>query len=107
MINKYNSNDIANNIRVIARKKNITLSVMFSEIGLGKNTLMNFKKSMPKADNLAKIADYLNCSVDELLCRDTITGISETEDIMLKNFRKLNATQQEALIKLITKGGAL
>ena len=52
MINKYNSNDIANNIRVIARKKNITLSVMFSEIGLGKNTLMNCYVEIPSQEFL-------------------------------------------------------
>ena len=65
-------------------------------------TLNEGNTPLIKADNLAKIADYLNCSVDELLSWDTITGISETEDIMLKHFRKLNAAQQEALIKLIS-----
>lgn len=42
---------------------------MFFTIGLGQNTMANLKTSMPKADNLAKIADYLNCSVDYLLSR--------------------------------------
>ena len=40
-----------------------------ADVGLGYNTMANMKTSMPKADNLAKIADYLECSVDYLLGR--------------------------------------
>ena len=37
--------------------------------------MSNMKTSMPKSDNLAKIADYLDCSVDYLLGRvDTPNG---------------------------------
>ena len=38
--------------------------------GLGFNTMTAYKTSMPKADNLAKIADVLDCSVDYLLGRE-------------------------------------
>lgn len=65
----YKSSEVADRIRLLAKAKNISVSTMFSEIGLGKNTLMNFKTSMPKADNIAKIADYLDVSVDYLLGR--------------------------------------
>jgi transcriptional regulator with XRE-family HTH domain len=40
------------------------------EMGLSKNSIANFKNSMPKADTLAIVADYLNVSVDYLLGRD-------------------------------------
>lgn len=65
----YYSNDIAKKIKILVKSKNISLKDMFSSIGLGQNTMANLKTSMPKADNLAKIADYLNCSVDYLLGR--------------------------------------
>lgn len=65
----YNSNDIAKRIKEIAKIRHIKITDMFEYIGLGKNTLNNFKTSMPKSDNLAKIADYLDCSVDYLLGR--------------------------------------
>lgn len=65
----YNSKNIATRIKDLAKRKNIKLNDMFEKIGLGKNTMANFKTSMPKADNLAKIADFLNCSVDYLLGR--------------------------------------
>lgn len=74
----YNSNDVAERIREIAKLKNIIIKDMLNEIGLGKNTLMNFKNSMPKADNLAKIADYLDCSVDYLLGRTNVKEINQS-----------------------------
>ena len=46
----YNSSNIAERIKATA-------------------TMSNMKTSMPKADNIAKIADYLDCSVDYLLGR--------------------------------------
>lgn len=65
----YNSNNIANNIKSIAKSKNVSVKKLLEDVGLGFNTMSNMKTSMPKADNLAKIADYLDCSVDYLLGR--------------------------------------
>ena len=45
------------------------MSTVLKEVNLGRNTMANFKTSMPKADNLAKIADYLDCSIDYLMGR--------------------------------------
>ena len=67
----YNSTEIANNIKKIAKDKGIVLKTMFYEIGIGENTMSNFKKSMPKVDTLGKIADYLNVSMDYLTGRTT------------------------------------
>ena len=69
MENVYVSSEIAARIKFMAKQKNVTVGAMLEAIELGKNTMTNFKTSMPKADNLAKIADYLDCSVDYLLGR--------------------------------------
>ncbi len=69
MQNAYISSDIAVRIKAAAKMKGVTVISILSECGLSKNTIMNFKTSMPKADNLAKIADSLGCSVDYLLGR--------------------------------------
>ena len=74
----YNSNDVADNIRILAKKRNVIIKDMLEQIGLGRNTLANFKTSMPKADNLAKIADYLDCSTDYLLGRTDIPEINRS-----------------------------
>ena len=65
----YESAKVAERIKAYAKFKKITLKTMLADIGLGFNTMANFKTSMPKSDNLAKIADYLDCSVDYLLGR--------------------------------------
>lgn len=65
----YTSDNVANRIKLIAKSKDIQLNKMLEDVSLGRNTMANFKTSMPKADNLAKIADYLDVSVDYLLGR--------------------------------------
>ena len=70
----YNSNNVAERIKELSASKGIPVKRLLVDTGLGKNTMSNFKTSMPKADNLAKIADYLGCSLDYLLGRDTPTA---------------------------------
>lgn len=65
----YQSADVAEKIKLTAKEKGITVKQLLSDAGLGFNTMSNMKGSMPKADNLAKIADILGCSVDYLLGR--------------------------------------
>lgn len=67
----YTSQNIALRIKQYAKDKQIVLKEMLSECGLSKNTLSSMQSggSTPKSENLAKIADYLDCSVDYLLGR--------------------------------------
>ena len=66
----YESPNVANAIRSFAKTKNVRITDLLRECGLGNNTLshMNHGRSLA-FDSLAKIADYLNCSVDYLLGR--------------------------------------
>lgn len=68
--NLYNSPDVAAAIKSHAKAKNIAIKDMLTNVGLGLNTLshMNHGKSIA-FDSLARIADYLDCSVDYLLGR--------------------------------------
>lgn len=65
----YNSIEVSERIKAMAKQQKVTIKQLLSDIGLGFNTMSNMKTSMIKADSLAKIADYLNCSVDYLLGR--------------------------------------
>lgn len=65
----YISNDISIRIKNLAKSKNVSMQKLLKDVELGNNTMSNMKTSMPKADSLAKIADYLGCSVDYLLGR--------------------------------------
>lgn len=66
----YEPTRIAEVIKKTAKSKNIQLKEMLLSLNLNKNTLSNmYNGSMLKGDSLAKIADYLDCSVDYLLGR--------------------------------------
>lgn len=68
--NLYKSLNIADAIKIRAKQKGVVLKDMLSELGLGSNTMSNMRHNrMIAADSLAKIADYLDCSVDYLLGR--------------------------------------
>lgn len=67
----YSSAKIAERIKEEAKSQEIQLKDILSSCDLNKNTLLTMTRgSFPKADSLAKIADYLGCSVDSLLGRD-------------------------------------
>ena len=65
----YSSTNIAERIKELAKEQKVPMKKLLEDVGLGFNTMSNMKTSVPKADNLAKIADYLGCSVDYLLGR--------------------------------------
>ena len=66
----YKSLNIADAIKVRAKEKKIALKDMLADLGLGSNTMSNMRHGrMIAADSLARIADYLDCSVDYLLGR--------------------------------------
>ena len=66
----YNPPDIAMRIKSTAKEKGVLLKTMLEELGLGSNTMSHMRHGkMPAADTLARIADFLGCSVDYLLGR--------------------------------------
>ena len=65
----YDSADVAARIKALAKLKKITVKQLLADAGLGYNMMTMMRTSMPKADNLAKLADGLDCSVDYLLGR--------------------------------------
>ena len=67
----YNSVAAAERINDILKTRGLQQKNMLNDCELNKNVIstMLSRNSMPKADNLAKIADYLNISVDYILGR--------------------------------------
>lgn len=66
----YTSHNLATKIKETAKNKNIVIKQMLNDCDLGSNTMsaMYHGKSIA-FDSLARIADYLDCSVDYLLGR--------------------------------------
>lgn len=66
----YESLNIADMIKARAKEKKVALKDMLVDLELGSNTMSNMRHDrMIAADSLARIADYLDCSVDYLLGR--------------------------------------
>lgn len=69
------SMEIARRIKKTAKLKRINTGKMLSEGTLSKNTLSTMQSggSLPRLETLAKIADYLGCSVDYLIGSNRFT----------------------------------
>ena len=68
--NLYNPPGVVKMIKLRAKQKGIPIGSMLSDLRLGINTLSNMNHGKAIAfDSLARIADYLDCSVDYLLGR--------------------------------------
>ena len=67
----YNTNKTVERIKLVAKQKNLKISDMLNACEINKNALWSMKSrgSWLHVNNLAKIADYLDCSVDYLLGR--------------------------------------
>ena len=74
----YKSLNIAEAIKARAKEKKIALKDMLADLELGSNTMSNMRHDrMIAADSLARIADYLDCSVDYLLGRTDNPAINK------------------------------
>lgn len=68
--NLYNSHDVAQRITDYAKKRGIRTTRMLDECNLGRNTISHLRHGKKSSyDAIARIADYLDCSVDYLLGR--------------------------------------
>lgn len=65
----YYSQEVSERIRKMAHKKGVTIKEILDACGLNINTISKKSESGMASFSLAKIADYLDCSVDYLLCR--------------------------------------
>ena len=73
----YNSQEIAKRIKFKAKEKKISINQLLLECGLGKNTIVKMGNGTDiLSQNLAKIADHLEISVDYLLGRKDTSEIT-------------------------------
>lgn len=107
----YKTTETVTRIKETAKKKDIKISDMLSECGLSINTLssMNSRGSWIQANSLAKIADYLDVSVDYLLGRTETPENDPANKLQaefFKIFQKLPFEEQVNLMNIaIQKAG--
>lgn len=105
----YSSYDVAQRINQSLKKKNLSQKDMLETCKLSKNAISSMlsRGSMLRADNLAKIADYLDCSVDFLLGRNKPTKegtelLTESDQTLLDSFHLLEIKDQREIIAIIS-----
>lgn len=87
----YNSQEIALKIKSRLKLLGISSKKMLDDLGMGINTISEFAKGKQISYlSLAKIADYLGCSVDYLLGRDTIGSLTDKQKWLLDSYEKLS-----------------
>ena len=70
MYTLYTPQEIAENIKNLAKTQHIVVKDMLDILDIGKNSIYTMRAgSYPRADTLAKIAAYLHTSVDALIYR--------------------------------------
>lgn len=80
----YTAQQTAERIKSRAKEKNILIKSMLEDCELSKNALSSMlsRGSWLQANNLAKIADYLNCSVDYLLGRTDVPEVNTGKSLI-------------------------
>lgn len=86
----------------LLRQKNISQRKMIIDFGLGKNTMFNWKhrNNIPNGEVLLKLSEYLDVSIDYLLCNDKYC-VDKEEMLLLNEYRKLNIQQREDVFNII------
>ena len=100
---------IAERIKQTAKNNKVSIKQMLNDLGMGINLISHLAKGQNISSiSLAKIADYLNCSVDYLLGRtDNPRELTENQQELLSLFNQIEdeRNQIKALgqIELIIK----
>ena len=94
-----------NNLRIIREEKGITQLRLSIEAGVAQETISGYElgKTMPSAETLCKLADFIGTSTDYLLDRTeirspisqlTVDGLSADELELITLYRKLSKQQR-------------
>lgn len=90
----------------ILQIKKISAYKLAKDTGISQGLMNEYKNGIkiPTVQNLTKIADYLDCSVDYLLGRDwgsNISGLSNTEKEIIDKFRSLSDEGRDYILKTL------
>lgn len=95
----YSAQTTKNRIKAICKSKKISMDEMLQACDLGVNAIRQINDTKGMASfSLAKIADYLNCSIDYLVGRTDVPEV---------NSRELKEKKIDDLIERLLKDGEL
>lgn len=92
----------------LSKARGYSLKTLAIKAGLAENSIYDWKKSTPKADNLQKVADVLHVSTDYLLGRtdresetsskDKITELLDKETILALDGMAISDEDKEKIL---------
>lgn len=65
---------IYDKIKVLAAEKKVSINKIEKDLNLSTSSISKWNKSMPTAENLKKVADYLGVSMEDLLKEEKKTA---------------------------------
>lgn len=79
------------NIKELSKSRHISMKDLALDLGFSENLFYTWKKTNPKASDLAKVADYFHVSVDYLLGREDLAISKQPIDLAdLVDDKKIN-----------------
>lgn len=106
----YSAQQTADRIKAQAKQKKVLIKDLLEACELNKNTLssMSSRGSWIQPNSLAKIADYLDCSVDYLLGKSDVPSrfyneaeLSPLDRQLISLLSQLTDEQKQSILRLI------
>lgn len=95
-------------LSMLAKKQKISIPQLSVKLGFSEQYLYKWKTNIPKADNLEKVAEYFNVSVDYLLGRTDDPEINTNSSNMSpkgraigRGFDQLDEDKQDLFERLL------
>lgn len=61
---------VVDNIRRLCEQKGVSIYALERATGIGNGVIAKWSKHNPRIDQLVRVADYFNCTVDDLVKRE-------------------------------------
>ena len=65
---------ILKNIKSKCLEKGISISVVETELNFPRGSIFKWEKHVPSVEKVKAVADYMGCSIDDLVSEDKKTG---------------------------------
>lgn len=76
------------NLQKLAKDRGVSFNKIETELGLGKNSLYNYKKTEPTAQKIKELANFFEISTDKLLSENKYENFMVDKEKALSVFRK-------------------
>lgn len=76
------------NLQKLAKDRGVSFNKIETELGLGKNSLYNYKKTEPTAQKIKELANFFEISTDKLLSENKYENFMVDKEKSLSVFRK-------------------